>query len=123
MLIAVLAITYYAGGYVAGRMSRFDGARQGLGAWLIGLVVTLIAIALGVIFGDQYNVLDRVDLPRLPIPTETAGTGGLLTAAVVASSSPRSRPWRAARSAAAAASRWTGRTSPAEAGPGPAPRL
>ena len=27
-LLAVLAIAYYCGGYVAGRMSRFDGARQ-----------------------------------------------------------------------------------------------
>ena len=32
LLIAVLAISYYAGGYVAGRMSRFDGGRQGLGS-------------------------------------------------------------------------------------------
>ena len=28
-LLAVLLIAYFAGGYVAGRMSRFDGARQG----------------------------------------------------------------------------------------------
>ena len=31
LLVAVLAIAYYFGGYVSGRMSRFDGARQGLG--------------------------------------------------------------------------------------------
>ena len=29
LLILVGLIAYYAGGYVAGRMSRFDGARQG----------------------------------------------------------------------------------------------
>ena len=46
LLIAVLAVAYYAGGYVAGRLSRFDGARQGLGTWLMGLVVTiLLAVA------------------------------------------------------------------------------
>src|SRR3954451_16605058 len=28
LLAAVLLISYYAGGYVAGRMARFDGARQ-----------------------------------------------------------------------------------------------
>ena len=45
-LLAALAIAYFAGGYVAGRMSRFDGARQGLGAWLLGLVVTVaLAVA------------------------------------------------------------------------------
>src|SRR4051812_20032648 len=42
ILLAILAIAYYAGGYVAGRMSRFDGPRQGLATWLIGLVVTLV---------------------------------------------------------------------------------
>src|SRR5699024_12645230 len=31
-LLVVLMIAYYCGGYVAGRMSRFDGARQGFGA-------------------------------------------------------------------------------------------
>jgi hypothetical protein len=32
-----------------------------------------------VIFGDQYNVLDRVDLPRIPIPNDTATWGGIIT--------------------------------------------
>ena len=31
LLIAIAVISYYSGGYVAGRMSRFDGARQGFG--------------------------------------------------------------------------------------------
>ena len=61
VLLAVLLIGYYTGGYVAGRMSRFDGARQGLGVWLIGLFVTIVAVVLGAVFGRQYNILDRVD--------------------------------------------------------------
>ena len=83
VLVAVLALAYYPGGYVAGRMSRFDGARQGLGVWVIGLVVTLIAVAIGWIFGDQYNVLDRIDLPRIPIPTDQASSGGIIAGLVV----------------------------------------
>lgn len=83
VLVAVLVISYYTGGYVAGRMSRFDGARQGLGVWVIGLVATLVAVGLGVAFGAQYNVLDRVSLPRLPVPTDQVTTGGIITAAVV----------------------------------------
>ena len=83
VLIAVLALAYYLGGYVAGRMSRFDGARQGLAVWVIGLVITLIAVAIGWIFGDQYNVLDRVDLPRIPIPTDEASSGGIIAGLVV----------------------------------------
>ena len=31
VLLLVLGLAYYAGGYVAGRMSRFDGPRQGFG--------------------------------------------------------------------------------------------
>jgi amino acid transporter len=83
VLVAVLLIGYYAGGYVAGRMSRFDGGRQGTAVWLIGLVVTVIAVAVGWIFGDRYNVLDRVDLPRIPIPDDQLTWGGVFTGLVV----------------------------------------
>ncbi|MET1059971.1 MAG: YrzE family protein [Nocardioides sp.] len=83
VLVAVLALAYYTGGYVAGRMSRFDGARQGLAVWVIGLIVTLVAVAVGWVFGDQYNVLDRVDLPRIPIPTDQVSSGGIITGLVV----------------------------------------
>lgn len=83
VVLAVLMIGYYAGGYVAGRMSRFDGGRQGLAVWVIGLVVTLIAAALGWIFGSQYNVLDRVDLPSVSLSGDTLGWGGLITLAAI----------------------------------------
>lgn len=83
VLIAVLVIGYYAGGYVAGRMSRFDGARQGAWVWAIGLVATIVAVAAGWAFGAKYNVLDRVNLPRIPIPHDQMTTGGILTAIVL----------------------------------------
>jgi amino acid transporter len=82
-LLLVLAIGYYAGGYVAGRMSRFDGGRQGLGVWVIGLLVTLIAVVLGAVFGTKYNVLERVDLPRIPVSSHQIGWGVALTAIAV----------------------------------------
>lgn len=82
-LLVVLMIAYYAGGYVAGRMSRYDGGRQGMGVWLIGLVVTLIAVGVGYVFGAEYNIFDRVDLPSIPIPDDTLTTGGLITLAAV----------------------------------------
>jgi membrane protease YdiL (CAAX protease family) len=83
VLLVVLALAYYAGGYVAGRMSRFDGGKQGLAVWIIGLVVTLLAIGLGAAFGNEYNIFDRVDLPRLPISTDDLSLGGLITAVAV----------------------------------------
>jgi hypothetical protein len=82
-LLLILMIGYFAGGYVAGRMSRFDGGRQGAGVWLIGLLVTIVAIGLGAIFGAQYNILDRVDLPSVPIPRDTLTGGGIVSAVAI----------------------------------------
>ncbi|MFP5253978.1 MAG: hypothetical protein ACLGH4_09315 [Actinomycetes bacterium] len=80
VLLVVLLVAYYAGGYVAGRMSRFDGTKQGVAVWAIGLLVTVVAVVLGAVFGSQYNILDRVSLPRVPFPTDTLTAGGLITA-------------------------------------------
>ena len=78
LLIVVLAMAYYAGGYVAGRLSRFDGARQGLGAWLFGLVVTILLAVAGAVLGSEYNILQRLDLPRIPVDEGSLSTGGLI---------------------------------------------
>jgi hypothetical protein len=78
-ILAVLFLAYLAGGYVAGRMARFDGAKQGLAVWLIGLVVVLVLAAAGTILGSQYNVLQQLNLPRIPIDEGTATTAGILT--------------------------------------------
>lgn len=83
VLLVVMVLAYLVGGYVAGRMSRFDGGKQGLGVWVIGLVVTVVAIVLGAVLGAQYNLLDRVSLPRLPVSLDQLGWGGLLTAVLV----------------------------------------
>ena len=83
VLLVVLLVAYYSGGYVAGRMSRFDGARQGFVVWLIGTLVTIAAVVLGVVAGQQYNVLDRVNAPRIPFPVDQATTAGIVTVVVV----------------------------------------
>jgi hypothetical protein len=82
-LLAALAIAYFAGGYVAGRMSRFDGARQGVGTWLLGLLVTIALAVVGAILGSEYNVLERLDLPALPVGDSELATGGALALAIV----------------------------------------
>jgi len=82
-LLAVLLMSYFAGGYVAGRMARFDGGRQGLGVWVLGLLVTVVVAVLGAVFGQQYNVFDRVDLASLPVPTDSLSAGGVLALLVV----------------------------------------
>lgn len=78
VLLLILAIAYYNGGYVAGRLARFDGGRQGFGVWLIGVLVTLIVAAIAALAGSQYDVLDRVDLPSVPLADETMTAGGLI---------------------------------------------
>jgi hypothetical protein len=85
VLLAILLIAYYNGGYVAGRLARFDGARQGFGVWMIGVVVTAVVAGLAALAGSQYDVLGRVDLPSVPIADSTLTTGGTITliAAVV----------------------------------------
>jgi hypothetical protein len=83
VLLAVLLLAYYAGGYVAGRMSRFDGGRQGMAVWFVGLLITILAAVLGWVAGEQYNLLDRVDVPRIPIPTDDVTLGGIVTGVLV----------------------------------------
>ncbi|HEX2129824.1 MAG TPA: hypothetical protein VHF58_11470 [Solirubrobacterales bacterium] len=83
LLIAVLTIGYYAGGYVAGRMSRFDGGRQGLGVWVIGIAVTILLAVLGAIAGSEYNLLAQLDLPRIPIDEGDLATGAAIALALV----------------------------------------
>ena len=83
LLLAVLLLAYYAGGYVAGRMARFNGPRQGLGAWLIGLLITLALAVAGVVLGAEYNVLQQINLPRIPINEGSLTTAGLITLAAI----------------------------------------
>jgi hypothetical protein len=40
-------------------------------------------IVLGAIFGQQYDILNRVNLPRLPISTDALSTGGIVAALAV----------------------------------------
>ena len=82
-LRVVLMIANYSGGYVAGRMSRFDGARQGFGAWLFGIAVTIVLALAAVVLGSEYNVLDQLTLPALPVGDETLTTGGAIALAAV----------------------------------------
>jgi hypothetical protein len=83
VLLVVLLIAYYAGGYVAGRMSRYDGGRQGFGVWLIGLLVTIAAVVAGWVFGSAYNIFDRVNLPNVPLSNRDASIGAIVTALAV----------------------------------------
>jgi hypothetical protein len=83
LLLAILLVAYYAGGYVAGRMSRFAGPRQGFGVWIIGLVVTVVLAAAGALLGAEYNVLSQLNLPRIPVDEGSLTSGGLIALAAI----------------------------------------
>ncbi|MCZ2818612.1 hypothetical protein [Modestobacter sp. VKM Ac-2984] len=82
-LLVILFLAYLAGGYVAGRMARFDGARQGIAVWVIGLLVVLALAIAGAVLGSQYNVLSELDLPRIPIDEGTLTTAGIIALVAV----------------------------------------
>lgn len=79
LLLIAFAIAYYAGGYVAGRLARFDGTKQGVGVWVIGVVVALLLGGAGAAFGAKYNLLQALNLPHLPISQGTWTTAGVVT--------------------------------------------
>jgi len=69
ILLAVIAfVSYYGGGYVAARMSRFDGARQGFAVWLWAVVVAVVVAIVAAVAGARFDVLSTLNsFPRLPV--------------------------------------------------------
>lgn len=53
--LVVWFVAYYCGGYVAGRMARFDGIKQGLAVWGWSIVVAIVIGVLGAVFGNDYT--------------------------------------------------------------------
>lgn len=79
VLLVVLFVSYYCGGYVAGRMARFHGLRQGLAVWLWALLIAAIVAVLAALAGSQYDVLSRLNsFPRIPVSQGSLTTGGLI---------------------------------------------
>jgi VIT1/CCC1 family predicted Fe2+/Mn2+ transporter len=80
--VAVLLVSYFAGGYVAGRLARFDGARNGFLSWVVGVVATIVLTVVAAFVGAQYDVLNRVSLPTLPTSLADVTTTGMILAAI-----------------------------------------
>jgi hypothetical protein len=80
-LLVVLAIAWFCGGYVAGRMARFDGARQGIGVWVWTIVAAVVVAAIAAIGGAGYDIYGRLNLPHLAVGDNTLTTGGAIAGA------------------------------------------
>jgi hypothetical protein len=85
VLLVILFLSYYCGGYVAGRMARFNGAKQGLMVWIWALIAAVVVAILGVVAGQQFNVLANLNsFPRIPINEGQLTTTSIIAAIVVA---------------------------------------
>lgn len=87
-LVVIMLIAYYCGGYVAGRMARFNGLRQGFAVWVWAIVIAIVVGIIAAIAGSQFNILETLNgFPRIPINEGSLSTIGIITAilAVVAS--------------------------------------
>ncbi|MDJ0379062.1 hypothetical protein [Cryobacterium sp. PH31-L1] len=65
---AIVLVAYYCGGYVAGRMARFDGLKQGVAVWLWTIIIAIVLTIVGFIAGNQADVLSGLtSVPRIPL--------------------------------------------------------
>src|SRR2546422_413428 len=65
--IFMLTLAFYIGGYVAGRLARFDGGRQGFGVWMIAVLVGALAGGAGWVLDSQYGLVDKINRPDVAI--------------------------------------------------------
>lgn len=86
VLLAILFVGYFCGGYVAGRMARFAGAKQGVAVWLWALLFAVIVAIAGAVAGVRFDALAS-GLPSFPVTADELTTGSAATAvgALVAS--------------------------------------
>ena len=83
VVLFMLTLAFYAGGYVAGRLARFDGGRQGFGVWMIALLVGAISGGAGWFLDHQYGVFDDINRPDVDISNSTLMMGGIAVAAAL----------------------------------------
>ena len=62
--LAALCLAFLIGGWVAGRVARYDGGRNGLLTVLWFVLLAAAAAALGAIAGDEYDAFRNVNLPQ-----------------------------------------------------------
>ena len=79
--LVALFLAYLVGGWAAGRIARYDGARNGLMTAVWTIVLAAILSALAAAFGAEYDVLRNVNLPQW-FSTEALTIGAIISALV-----------------------------------------
>lgn len=83
ILLVIWFVAYFCGGYVAGRMARFDGAKQGVAVWVWAVVIAVVAAVIGLVAGQNF-ALPPGSMPTLPLPEDQATTAAIISAVAVA---------------------------------------
>ena len=75
----ILLLAYYCGGYVAGRMARFDGAKQGFAVWVWAVLIAVAVGILGAVAGRRYDIFSQLNnFPRIPVEPGQLSTVGVV---------------------------------------------
>ncbi|MGB5952842.1 MAG: hypothetical protein WBG57_10085 [Ornithinimicrobium sp.] len=84
VLVAVILFAYFCGGYVAGRMARFDGGKQGLAVWLWAILMAAVVTAVGLSLGQRLDVTEQLSgLPTIPIEEGDRSLAAVVAVVVV----------------------------------------
>jgi hypothetical protein len=87
-LLVIVFVAYYCGGYVAGRMARFNGITQGFAVWLWAILIAVVVAVLGAVAGSKYNILANLNsFPRIPVDEGDVTTGGIIALLALAAAS------------------------------------
>ena len=79
LVLVLVFISYYAGGYVSGRMARFDGIRNGAAVFGWAVLIAVLVAILGAVAGAKYDVLDNLNsFPRIPSNLSDLTTQGIV---------------------------------------------
>lgn len=85
VLLVIFFVAYYCGGYVAGRMARFNGLKQGLAVWVWAIVIAIAVAIVAAVAGDQYDVQSTLNnFPRIPANEGDVTTNGIIAAVAIA---------------------------------------
>ncbi|WP_342023338.1 hypothetical protein AAE021_16275 [Arthrobacter citreus] len=85
ILMVILFVAYFCGGYVAGRMARFNGVKQGVAVWAWGIVIAVVLAVIGAIAGSQLNINAQLNTyPQLSGDNTAAAIISAVIAALVA---------------------------------------
>ncbi|MFI7065598.1 hypothetical protein ACIBL3_31700 [Kribbella sp. NPDC050124] len=81
--VLTLSLAFYCGGYVAGRLARFDGGRNGFGVWMFAFLFSVLAAGGAALLNNQYDLVSDVNRPDVAMSTDTMTTGGIIAAAAL----------------------------------------